>query len=234
MNQLSIDISFNHNDAVKFHSDISCNLNDIKTRNFHHFRFLQIIGNNNNLFDDITLDVPLKIKLNGKEYNEILKVNSNCKVKVYKDASDNDISKNNLYLGFDERAYFKDGNLWDKLKDFKNKIPDELLENNKNLFELDLESDDLPEDVKKWKKNKYTFKPFLKYDLGDGNFFYMWLNNFGIEIRSEFKFSYNCTLYIGKEIEKLTDFNLVDTKIYINMIKRMKVDASEIIRNKNK
>ena len=234
MNQLKIDISFNHNDAVKISSDFSYDLEELKMKNkVHQIKFFKVEIENKELYEEVKLEVPIKVTVNEKEYNEVLEVDTKCQVKVYKDASENDISKNNLYLGFDERGYFKDGDLEDKLEDFKSKIPDELLENNENLLELDLEGDDLPEDVKRWKDNHFTFKPYLEYDLGNNEFVYIWLNNFGIEMRKKFYFTYNATFYIGNKIEKISEIDLAKIKAFMRMVKNIILSDIELI-NKNK
>ena len=120
MNQLSIDISFNHNDIVKISSDFSYDLDELKMKNkVHQLKFFKVETFIDDLYDEVKLEVPIKVTVNEKEYNEVLEVDTKCQVKVYKDASENDISKNNLYLGFDERGYFKDGDLEDKIRRFQ-------------------------------------------------------------------------------------------------------------------
>ena len=235
MNQLKIDISFNHNDAVKIHSDFSYDLDEFQDNGFFQVPMFSVELDNSHLYEEIISNMPIKIKINDEEYEKVLKIKTNCHLKNCRDSSGNDISKNNLYFGFDERAYLNDGNTGDyELKNYLDKIPDDILENNKNLLEIDLESEDLTDDIKEWKKNLLTLKPFFRTKLDGDRFFYLWLNNMGIETRREFKFRYNFLFYLGKELD-LKTINIGKIVSFIsfrkNLAKSIKVSSELAKKN---
>jgi hypothetical protein len=240
MNQLKIDISFNHNDAVRIHSDELIDFTPVINENdFFHLKFFDCKINTDEVFEEVEFKVPIKFTLNGEEFSKNILMKSKCQTENLKDASENDISKNILHLEFDESVAFKGGDL----KKYLEKIPNDILENNDNLLELDLESDDLPVDVKEWKENYYTFKPFMEFKLktvnllepneNDGLYFYVWLSNFGYNIKGNCKFDYKFFCYYGKKL----DFKKINIQKIImlvgmrkNLEKNLKVDVKELFK----
>lgn len=226
MNQLKIDISFNHNDAVKISSDFSYDLDEFEDNGFFQVPMFSFLVNNENLFEEVEVDVPVKLSFKENISEEKFKLKTKCEEMIFKDPSGNDISKNILYFGFDERGYLNDGNKEDsKLEFFMDKVPDDILENNKNLLELNLASDDLPEDVKEWKNNIYTFKPFQKIHLEDDKYLYLWMNHMGLKVNRELKFDYKCVIYKGIELD-LKKINISKIVAIINFKKNLAKNLS--------
>lgn len=226
MNQLKIDINFDHNDSVKIHSDISYNLDDFQDNDFVQVPMFSFLVNNENLFEEVEVDVPVKLSFKENITEEKFKLKTKCEERIFKVPDGNDISKNILHFSFDERGFLNDGNKEDtKLEFFMDKVPDDILENNKNLLELDLESDDLPDDVREWKSNVYTFKPFQKIHLEDDKYLYLWMNNMGLNVNREFKFDYKCVIYKGIELD-LKKININKIVTIINFKKNLAKNLS--------
>lgn len=194
MNQLQIDISFNYNDSIEITSNISYNLNLIqKKNNFLKLNVINIDVNNEKIFDEEKIEIPINFKINGETEQKMLEL----KVKCFED---DDISKNkiiNLNFGYTFNLDINNlGNINNEL------IPDEISEC--DLSKLNLLENNLPEDILEWKKNKFTTKPFYetKLDNNDGDiFFYCWIIPYNICFNTNCTFNAHSICYYGDKLE---------------------------------